>query len=143
MIGNRSFLGSFGFAFRGLAEGWRCERNFRVQCGYFVVVLALLAWLKPGSEAVLPVLLAMGLLLAAELMNSALERTVDLVVQEFHPLARSAKDLAAASVLVVAIATAVLNLWVLLPLLSPHLQGGLATAIVGTLWARFGSGVNR
>lgn len=103
---------SFGFAFRGLASAWRHERNFRIQCVYLAFVLGLLAWLRPDPASTLVVILAMTTLLAAELMNSALERAVDLSVSEFHPLAALAKDLAASSVLLIAMTTAVINLWV-------------------------------
>ena len=107
-----TLIDSFGFAFRGLADAWRHERNFRIQCVYLAGVLALLAWLRPDPPSALVVVLAMATLLAAELMNSALERAVDLSVSEFHPLARTAKDLAASSVLLIAMTTAVINLWV-------------------------------
>jgi len=52
------------------------------------------------------VALAIGLVFAAELLNTALEAVVDLVCPEQHPLAKLAKDCAAAAVLVAALAAA-------------------------------------
>lgn len=138
-----TFLASFGFAFRGLAEGWRQERNFRIQCGYALLVAVLLGFCKPDAALALLVGVAVAVLLAAELMNSALERAVDLCVREFHPLARSAKDLAAGSVLLLAITSALVNLAVFGHGFGPALQGALAFAMGAFLWTRFASGGRR
>lgn len=131
---------SFGFAFRGLADAWRCERNFRIQCLYGLVTAGLLVWLRPEPTAALVVLLAMTLLLAAELMNSALERAVDLSVDGFHPLARLAKDLAASSVLLTAMATAVINLWVIGSLVASASQLAYGGLLLGLSLLRFWRG---
>lgn len=134
-----TFIQSFGFAFRGLSDAWRHERNFRVQCVYGFGTLALGVWLRPSASLALLVMLAMSVLLAAELMNSALERAVDLSVSEFHPLARSAKDLAASSVLLVAMATAVINLLVFAPLLvGQGAKLGLVVCLLSVERVRFG-----
>ena len=70
-------------------------------------------WLLDGAE--LALILALGLLvLAAELFNTAVERTVDLVSLEKSELARLAKDAASAGVMVTAIATGVAWVAVLL-----------------------------
>ncbi len=140
MTGRGSFLGSFAFAFQGLASAWAQERNFRVQCLYTAGVAGLSLWTRPEPVLSLLVLLVMATLLGAELMNSAVERAVDLCVSEFHPLARSAKDLAAASVLVVAMASAVVNLWVFLPLLPTDGAAVPAALLLGLLGWRFGRG---
>jgi diacylglycerol kinase len=133
-------LRSFGFAFRGLSDAWRCERNFRIQCAYALATAGLLVWLRPEATSALLVLLAMTLLLAAELMNSAVERAVDLSVQGFHPLARLAKDLAASSVLLTAVATAVINLWVIGSLIAPSSQLAFSAFVLAVAGLRFGRG---
>jgi diacylglycerol kinase len=138
-----TFIQSFGYAFRGLAEAWRSERNFRVQCCYAIVTAAILVWLRPQPASALLVFLAMSALLSAELMNSALERVVDLSASGFHPLARTAKDLAASSVLVIAFATAVINLWVIGGLLVSPAQWLLALFVGAMLAWRFAGGEGR
>jgi diacylglycerol kinase len=136
-----TFIQSFGFAFRGLADAWRSERNFRVQCGYAAVMLGLGLWLRPEASSGLLVVLGMAVLLAAELMNSAVERAVDLAATEFHPLARTAKDLAASSVLLIAMTTAVINLWVLGSLMSaPAQQLAYGLLLTGLTVGRFTGG---
>lgn len=134
-----TFVQSFGFAFRGLSDAWRHERNFRVQCAYTACTVGLAAWLKPAAGSTLLVMLAMAVLLAAELMNSAIERAVDLSVSEFHPLARTAKDLAASSVLLVAMTTAVINLWTFGSLvMAPGSKLAFAAFLLGVGRLRFG-----
>lgn len=52
---------------------------------------------------------------ALELMNTAIERVVDLVTEEFHPLAKQAKDLAAGAVLVFALGSVVAAVLIFIP----------------------------
>ena len=63
----------------------------------------------------LPVLLSWGLVLGFEVMNTAVEIVVDLVSPDFHEQAGLAKDVSAGAVLMAAITTALVNVWVLLP----------------------------
>ncbi len=66
-----------------------------------VVAGAALLRLPPAAWAVLA--LAIGMVLFAELLNTAVEAVVDLVSPDEHPLAKQAKDVAAAAVLVAAL----------------------------------------
>lgn len=61
------------------------------------------------------VVLLIGGMLALEMMNAAIERVVDLVTLENHPLAKHAKDLAAGAVLVYAISSVVIGLIIFVP----------------------------
>lgn len=133
-----TFVHSFVVAFRGLGEAWINERNFRVQTVYALVVVTLLLWLKPETAQSLLVVFALFGLLSAELMNTAVERVVDLAALEYHPLAGSAKDIAAGSVLMLAIGTAVINVAVfapLLPLGSAVAYVVFSLGVIGRRWA--------
>ncbi|WP_306822050.1 diacylglycerol kinase family protein [Mesobacillus foraminis] len=59
--------------------------------------------------------LAIGGVLSAELMNSAVEKAVDLYTRDFHPLAKMAKDMAAGAVLVISVAAMVIGLLIFIP----------------------------
>ncbi|MDD4856109.1 MAG: diacylglycerol kinase [Sulfuricurvum sp.] len=86
------------FALNGLVEVTQNERSFRLQILLFVVGMAI-AWILPISfvhSAVLSVALFIPLI--AEVINSAIERTVDLVTLDHHELAMRAKDAGAAFV---------------------------------------------
>ncbi|MGQ9692383.1 MAG: diacylglycerol kinase family protein [Thermaceae bacterium] len=92
----RGFLAAFRFALEGLLYAWREERNLRLQSAFGLLAFLLALWL--GTDPV-PILLANGLVLGLELMNTALEALTDLAAPTHHPLAKRAKDTAAASVL--------------------------------------------
>lgn len=138
-----SILHSFEVAFRGMGEAWSRERNFRVQLGYTVVVMGLLLWLRPERTEALLVGLSLFVLLSAELMNTALERTVDLAMSDQHPLARSAKDIAAGSVLMIAIGSGLLSLSVLAPYLPLNSLVALLGLQLGVVAFRFTGGWDR
>lgn len=80
-----------------------------------VLLLGLVLGISAGDWAL--VVICMALVLAAEAINTAVERVVDLVSPEWHPLARDAKDLAAGAVLITAIGAAVVGVIVFVPYL--------------------------
>lgn len=96
----------FGFkaAFRGIVHSVLCERNFRVHIAamftviYFASVYGI-DWLRASVLA-----LTIACVLAAELMNTAVEAIVDKISPEKCNLAKIAKDCSAAAVLIMAIA---------------------------------------
>lgn len=88
------------FSIAGLRAAWLHEAAFRQECAAFVVLLPAAFWL--GGTAVERALLAGSclLVLIVELVNSAIEATVDRVGTETHALAARAKDLGSAAVFV-------------------------------------------
>ena len=116
-------LRSFGFAAQGLAYLFKTQPNFWVHTLAAVLVVVFSVWLgtTPAETGVL--FLAIGIVMAAEAFNSALEAVVDLASPEHHRLARIAKDTAAGGVLIAAFAAAVVGLVVLGPRLVQRLFG--------------------
>ena len=101
--GRRRDLGAaFRYAFAGLAAAWRTERNLRIHAIVAVAVVVAGFALRLPAAAWAIVFLTIALVIAAELLNAAVEAVVDLVSPEEHPLAKRAKDVAAAGVLVAA-----------------------------------------
>jgi diacylglycerol kinase (ATP) len=97
--GPRQILRAWQWSIAGLRAAWRHEASFRLE-GYLLAVLFPLGlWL--GDGAVQKALLCGSLLLvlAMELINSAVEAVVDKVSPEFHELAGRAKDMGSAAVL--------------------------------------------
>jgi diacylglycerol kinase (ATP) len=91
---------AFGSTWRGLRAAWREEEAFRQECALAAVVLPLGLWL--GGDGVERALLIgpMLFVLAIELVNSAIEATVDRIGVERHPLSGIAKELGSAAVFV-------------------------------------------
>ena len=109
-----SRLASFGHALRGLKVLLR-QPNARIHAVVACGVVALGIWLHISASDWLAVVLAIGLGMGAEALNTALEFAVDLAQPEWHALARDAKDVAAAGVLVCSLAAAVVGLMVFGP----------------------------
>ena len=95
------------WSWAGWLECWRNEPSLH-QWVWANVVSAIAAMLVPMSPGERALILALGLLiLAAELMNTAIERVVDYISREEHEMARRAKDLASAAAAMTAIAAGV------------------------------------
>ena len=116
-------LRSFGFAAQGLVYLFKTQPNFWVHTLAAALVVLFCAWLgtTPAETGVL--LLAIGIVMAAEAFNSALEAVVDLASPEYHVLARIAKDTAASGVLMTACAAALTGLIILGPRLIQRVLG--------------------
>lgn len=91
------------FAVQGIVVAFRMESSFRLQCLASLLVLAILAWCKPPMIWWALLLLNCGLVLAAELFNTALENLMDHLHPALHPSIKIAKDCAAGSVLVLSV----------------------------------------
>lgn len=111
----RKFFKAFDYAWSGILYGVKAERNLKFHlAAAIVVILAGLCTELSMIEWSIIVLLIGGML-ALEMMNAAIERVVDLVTLENHPLAKHAKDLAAGAVLVYAISSVVIGLIIFVP----------------------------
>lgn len=96
------FLKSFCYAAQGIASAAQ-ERNFKVDLAVAVCAFVLCALLQVPAWGWVAVAVCVGMVLAAECVNTAIEAVVDLASPDIHPLAKRAKDCAAASALVLAV----------------------------------------
>ena len=107
-----TFRRSFLFALQGFRTAVRQERNIKVKLGggAAAIVAGVIVGLDLMSWAIIA--LCCGVVISSELVNTAIETVVDLVSPEFHPLAGRAKDIAAASELVLCVAVGIVGLLV-------------------------------
>ncbi|OWP64302.1 diacylglycerol kinase [Hymenobacter amundsenii] len=110
---------SFGHAFRGVGAALRTEVHLWFHAAATAAVLGLGLYCGLARWEWVAVVLSVGAVWGAELLNTAVEAVVDLVSPEYHPLAGRAKDVAAGAVLVVALAALVVGLLVFGPYLLP------------------------
>lgn len=99
----RTILDSFNNAIDGVTYTLKTQRNMRIHFAAAVAILVAALFFKLSKVEVLVLFITISLVLIAELINTSIETVVDLVTQEFHPLARRAKHLAAGAVLVAAL----------------------------------------
>lgn len=113
----RRLFKSFHYAFRGIGELFLSTPNARIHLVAALGVVLLAGILRVSKVEWIILILVICLVLAMEAMNSALEKLSDRVSEEYSPLIRDAKDLAAGAVLLVAIAAAIVGLLIFLPYL--------------------------
>ena len=105
----QSLVESFNAAIEGFVYVFKSQRNMRLHflMGLFAVLLGVL--LKFTYIEVIALCLTIAFVLFAEMFNTAIEYTVDLVSQEYHPLARIVKDIGAGAVLLSAMTAIVVG----------------------------------
>lgn len=103
-------LRSFGFALAGLAYLLRTQRNARIEAaiGLVAATAGIVLGLSAVEWAILTLTICLVLIL--EGLNTSIELAIDLASPRLHPMARAAKDLAAAMVLVASIGAIIVGL---------------------------------
>lgn len=119
----RRRLLSFVYAFEGWWHVLRTQPNAWIHAAVSTVVFALAFWLHLSRVEWAILLLTIMLVWMAEFANTALEAVVDMTMPEYHPLAKTAKDVAAAAVLVGALGAVIVGLLIMGPPLWQRLFG--------------------
>jgi diacylglycerol kinase len=109
---------SFSCAIAGLIYCIKTEKNMKIHilATIIAVIVALVVKLNYTEWGLL--ILTIFMVLVAETVNTAVEKTVDLVTTEYHPLAKTAKNLAAGAVLLAAIG----SLLMAVVIFGPHIK---------------------
>lgn len=111
----------FVYAGRGLLYALRTQRNVRVHVALALAATALGIALRLSPVEFALIFVAIGSVFIAEMFNTVIEACVDLITDRYHPLARTAKDVAAGAVLLSAMLAIVIALFVFAPHLWPWL----------------------
>jgi len=114
-MSNKHLGESFYHAFEGLSHAIWTQRHVRVQ----LIIIALTLWLsymmKLDALHLLFVLSAIAAVMMAELFNTAIEVVVNMITESYHPLAKIAKDVAAAGVLIASMYAFLVGVTVFVP----------------------------
>lgn len=109
------FYKSLGYAISGIIQCIQKERNIKIHLVFMFLVIICGFLFQLSITEWLVCILLFGLVISLELVNTAIEAAVDLCTQEYHPLAKIAKDTAAGAVLISAIASVVIGLIIFVP----------------------------
>lgn len=115
----KSFINSFNYAVQGLIYSLMSQNNMRFH--YVVaaiIIFAMLFFDLTRTESAI-IFISISMVVAAELINTAIESVVDLVTDEYHELAKVAKDVAAGAVVVTALNAAVIGYLLFYDKLNP------------------------
>jgi len=113
--GVHGLLKSFQYAFDGIACLFSTQRNARIEVAIGILACAVAGWLHISRVEWCVLTLTIACVLILEGLNTAIEAIVDIASPEIHPLAKRAKDLAAAMVLIAGIASVIVGLLILGP----------------------------
>ena len=111
----KSFILAFKYAFNGIFRTVRNERNIKIHILAVIVVVVMGIIYRINTIEWIICLLLFGLVISSELINSAVEHTVDLCTKEKNELAKFAKDAAAGAVLVNAIISIIIACIIWIP----------------------------
>lgn len=106
---------SLGYALAGWLYMLRWQKNTRLQAVASVLVMALSLWLQISFVELAIIILTITIVWMAEFINAAVEAVVNLASPELHPMAKVAKDVAAAAVLLGVVAAVLIGLLILGP----------------------------
>ncbi|WP_139365088.1 diacylglycerol kinase family protein [Litchfieldia alkalitelluris] len=108
---------SFEYAINGLKNAILKERNLQIHLVLSILVILLSFYCKIAIDDWIIVIIMIGGVIVLELINTAIERVVDLVTTDFHPLAKLAKDVSAAAVLVFSFIAVIVGILIFTPYL--------------------------
>jgi undecaprenol kinase len=106
---------SFSFALTGIKTALWSERNMRIHLFVSIIIIVFSIFFSISKLEWLFVIVAIGGIFSLELVNTAIERVVDLVTEDYHPLAKQAKDIAAGAVFIYTITVVVIGSIIFIP----------------------------
>jgi len=109
------FIAGFGYAFHGLGYALRTQRNARVHIVVATLAILVSIFFHISTVEFAMIFVAITGVFVAEMFNTVIEICVDLASPTYHPLAKIAKDVAAGAVLLNAMLSVVIGLFVLGP----------------------------
>lgn len=115
---NKSLLSSFKYAFEGIWHALRTNRNLRIDfiIALLVIILSLILQINPYEKGVLGITIL--LVICSEMINTSLEEMVNLITNEHRKEAKIAKDVAAGMVLIAAIGSVIVGIFIFTPYIA-------------------------
>lgn len=108
-------LKSFVYAWEGIVSFFRWEHNAQIHLAITFIVLVLSVTLGVNKWEAIAVVFSVAFVWVTEMLNTAIEKTIDFVSTERHPQIKLIKDIAAGAVLIASLAAAVVGLFIFIP----------------------------
>ena len=105
----QGIIKAFNAAIEGIIYTFKSERNMKIHYCLAVIILVASLFLDLTRIEMIFLVFAISLVVIAEMFNTAIEKTIDMVTDEYHPLAKIAKDVAAGGVLIAALNSVVVG----------------------------------
>lgn len=111
----KKLINSFKYAISGIITSFRTERNMKIHILVMIIVIIAGIVFKLSLLDWIILVIMFGLVISAELFNTAIETTIDMITKEKNEKAKIAKDVAAGAVLVLAVASVIVGLIIFIP----------------------------
>lgn len=111
----RNFQESLGFALDGIIYSFRTQRNMRIDSCFVLGIIFASVFLGVSSMEILVLILISVVVMALEMVNTAVETVVDMYTEEYLPLAKTAKNVAAGAVLLASLGAVIIGLIIFIP----------------------------
>ena len=108
-------INSFKYAIQGFFSALKTERNMKIHIALALIVIIMGAWLNISTIEWIVCVILIALVIAGELINTAIETVVDIAMPQKNEKAKKAKDISASAVLVLAIGSVVIGLIIFVP----------------------------
>jgi diacylglycerol kinase len=120
MVDPKKLAKSFHYAFQGIHYAFRSQQNVRIHViiGIIVIAAAIFFRVNPYEMGILAVMIL--LVLVAEMVNTAIEKMVDLIISEHHNDAKIAKDVSSGMVLITVIGAVIVGLLIFVPYVAEY-----------------------
>jgi len=92
-------MNAFFFSIAGFKAAWKHEEAFRQEVFLFILIVPFAIWITEGAIERVLLIGSVGNVLVVELLNSAVETTIDRIGVEHHELSGRAKDIGSAAVM--------------------------------------------
>ncbi len=112
---SNNIISSFKYAISGIKSAFTTERNMKIHIVIMAIVIVIGSILKISKCEWIICIILFALVLSAELINTAIETVVDMVMPEINEKAKIAKDVSAGSVLIMAFFATVIGLIIFIP----------------------------
>jgi diacylglycerol kinase len=106
---------SFGYAFEGIVCFFRSEHNAQIHLATTILVIVLSIALGINKWEAVAVVFSIAIVWITEMINTAIEKTTDLISMERHPQIKCIKDISAGAVLIASIAAALVGCFIFIP----------------------------
>jgi diacylglycerol kinase (ATP) len=128
MVKPKNWLESLNCAIEGIIYAFKTQRHMKYHCAIAVAALVLSLFLRITSIEFVVFAMAVIILLFAEMVNTAIEETVNLVEEKHHIIARNAKDVSAGAVLISSVGVAIMVYVIFFKYIDEPAAGALTEA---------------
>lgn len=111
----KRLINSFKYAFAGLLSEFKEEKNLKIHIFMMIIVIIAGILFKISTTEWIVCVILFGIVISAELFNTAIERIVDVIMPEINEKAKIIKDISAGAVLIPAICSVIVGLIIFVP----------------------------